>query len=51
MSLPDIMIFRKDNDILHALMTENGKNTNKKQRFNHLKIFSFVVQQNWHLTH
>jgi len=32
-------------------MTENGGNIKKKQCFNHVKIFSSALQQNWHLTH
>jgi len=51
MSLPDILIFRKDNYVSHPLMTENGGNIKKKQCFNHVKIFSSALQQNWHLTH
>jgi len=46
--LPDILIIRKDNDVLHPLMTENGVNIKKKQCINHVNIFSAAVQQNWH---
>jgi len=51
MSLPDTLTFRKENDVLHPNMTENGENIKKKQCFNHVKISSSAVQQNWHLTH